>query len=180
MSNREKVDKFFKAKPVGLGSYEVNKQGKVDKREISIDEEIKNELSYFKSSSREKSLTELDKKIYEDSGLDKILEDKLVNLVLTSEGYLQRYVDYLEKFLPADELIYHLDDLDWQLVQIIPELENLKNRAIEKRLDYKNFGNYAVDTDIKSEFEKLIDYIDNIIEQAKFVQDYLQNKKINL
>ncbi len=180
MSQRENIDKFLKPKPVGLGSYEVNKQGKINKRKISVDEEIKNELSYFKSSSREKSLNDLDKKIYEDSGIADLLTDELVNSVLTSSGYAQRYVEYLENSLSTEELIVYLDDLDLKLITILSGLENLKSQAIEKRLDYQNFGDYAVDKDIKSEYEKLIDYFEVIIEQGKSVRDYLQTKKINL
>lgn len=180
-NNKEKNDKFFKKKPIGLGSHEVDEQGKINRRQdISKQEEINNELSYFRSFSREKSLNDLDRKIYENSGLDKIMEDKLVNLVLTSDGYLERYVAYLEKSLLPNDLVSYLNDLDLQLVKVISELEDLKNKAIEERLDYKNFGNYAVDQDIKSKYEKLINYIENIINQGKLAQEFLQNKKIHL
>lgn len=181
MSNKEKTDNFFKPKPIGKGSYEVDPAGKLKKRtEIGPTEFIKNELSYFRSAAREKALSDLDEKIYTESGLSQILNDELVGSFLIMSDNLESKLEKFQELLTDEEFVDYIDSLDLRLLEILPLLEDKKEEAINKRLDYKNFGNYAVDKDIKSEYEKLIDYVNIVIERAKEIREYLQAKKNSL
>lgn len=180
MSNKEKINNFFKSKPIDKGSYEVNSMGRITKRgEITPDEDIKNELSYFKSPAREKALNDLDEKIFLESGLSDILNDELVGAFLFTPEQLTDRLERMQEILSDEEFINYIDSLDLRLLEIIPLLEEKKDWIINERLDYKNFGDYAVDRDIKSEYEKLIDYINIFIERAKLAREYIKDKKIN-
>ncbi len=181
MSNYEKIDKFLKPKSVGKGSYEVDQVGKIKKRtEIKSDEFIKNELSYFKSSAREKALSDLDEKIYIDSGLVDILNDELAGAFLIMPDNSANRLEKMQELSTDEEFIDYIDSLDLKLMEIISLLDDKKEEAINKRLDYKDFGSYAVDKDIKIEYEKLIDYLNIVSERAKATREYIQAKKINL
>ena len=171
---------YHQPTPEDLGSEQSTAKGIERNPEVTADKHFENVIELMDSSTRESALADLKASWASEFRFDDIMDQDEVQVILFSpDNFIASLVNYAES-LPAENYRSYLAKVASVVEKKIDALEAKRESLVERRIDYEQMREVALDMNLRNKIDRAIDFTDTYLTNGRKVLDYVQRQQAEL